>query len=393
MRRDNEKLLYSIIEQLDLPKGAYEKAVERYEDLGDWFNRENSNCREYEPHIFPQGSFRLGTAIRPINQSDEYDIDLACKLRKGISENTHTQAELKNIIGEELEHYKVARNIQSQLESKHRCWRLNYADTISFHMDIVPCVPKNENVTGDLVYSIEEHNNATMEFSESIAAETIAITDDRESNYRMKPSEWLISNPEGYARWFESRNKPSSIITLSEEARIDDIPEYHHKTPLQRAIQLLKRHRDKMFEDTPDSKPISVIITTLVTQNYKGEVTVEGALNNALRCLNDFAMSGATEVKNPVNPEENFADKWLDDNYKHLNLKESFVQWTVQAGRDFNVYLVGQNLVEMKESISDNLSVELSLELLNGSLGTVTATEPILLTNVDSKPWAKLVEE
>jgi hypothetical protein len=35
------------------------------------------------------------------------------------------------------------------------------------------------------------------------------------------------------------------------------------KTPLQQAVQILKRHRDMMFADDPEHKPISVIITTL----------------------------------------------------------------------------------------------------------------------------------
>ena len=35
------------------------------------------------------------------------------------------------------------------------------------------------------------------------------------------------------------------------------------RAPLQRAIQLLKRHRDVMFADNPEVEPISMILTNL----------------------------------------------------------------------------------------------------------------------------------
>jgi hypothetical protein len=37
-------------------------------------------------------------------------------------------------------------------------------------------------------------------------------------------------------------------------------------------------HRDRMFENDPDGKPISVIITTLAARAYGGETDVYSAL-------------------------------------------------------------------------------------------------------------------
>ena len=90
-QRNNEQLLNELVETLDLPDSAYEKAVKRYDDIGNWFGRPESSCVDNEPHIFPQGSFRLGIAIRPISGKEEYDLDLACNLRKGVSPQTHSQ--------------------------------------------------------------------------------------------------------------------------------------------------------------------------------------------------------------------------------------------------------------------------------------------------------------
>lgn len=41
--------------------------------------RPESSYSEFEPHFF-QGSFRLGTAIKPLNENEMYDLDLACNL-------------------------------------------------------------------------------------------------------------------------------------------------------------------------------------------------------------------------------------------------------------------------------------------------------------------------
>ena len=46
-------------------------------------------------------------------------------------------------------------------------------------------------------------------------------------------------------------------------AAVEDVPTYELKTPLQRAVQLLTRHRDVMFADNPDVAPISMILTNL----------------------------------------------------------------------------------------------------------------------------------
>ena len=112
------KLLEQLTQSLELPESAYDKAVKRYEDLGAWFDREGSKLQYNKPNIFPQGSFRLGTAIKPINEAESYDLDLACNVRKGISSSTHSQQQLKHIVGEEIEAYRIARQIQAKKVEK-----------------------------------------------------------------------------------------------------------------------------------------------------------------------------------------------------------------------------------------------------------------------------------
>lgn len=95
-REQKELILKEMIESLDLPESAYDRAIKRYEDLGEWFNRDESSLKDNEVHIFPQGSFMLGTTIRPLNEEEEYDLDLACKLRARVTKRSHSQESLKN---------------------------------------------------------------------------------------------------------------------------------------------------------------------------------------------------------------------------------------------------------------------------------------------------------
>src|SRR6266850_7912330 len=98
------RITEEIVASVEIPESAYEKAEARYKDLGEWFGRPEAQCAEYDPHIFPQGSFRLGTVVR----SEEYDLDFGCRLLRGISKSTHTQKELKALVGADIEEYRKA---------------------------------------------------------------------------------------------------------------------------------------------------------------------------------------------------------------------------------------------------------------------------------------------
>jgi len=311
-----QRILESMIERLELPDSAYEKAKERYDDIGEWLGRNESLCVGYNPHIFPQGSFRLGTAVRPLDEKEEYDLDLACKLRTGFTKALFTQEALKKLIGQEIESYRIARGIKVPKEEKHRCWRLDYQDDLSFHMDTVPCIPE-EKLRQNLILESMKRSGIHETLAGLIAQDSVSITDDRHPRYRQICSDWNVSNPQGYALWFESRMKQGLCENrFFAKGQVDDIPLYKRKTPLQRAIQLLKRHRNLMFKNNDDAKPISIIITTLAARAYQGELDIESALTNILSQMGNFVNSKNPRVPNPVNPQEDFADRWSMPQYK-----------------------------------------------------------------------------
>ncbi len=383
----------NMVKLLELPDSAYDKARKRYEDLGEWFDRDESAVSENEPHIFPQGSFRLGTAIRPLDESEEYDLDLACKLREGISKDSHTQETLKKLIGIELEAYRKARGIKSELEPKHRCWRLEYQDDLSFHMDIVPCIPADENRRKAILESIRK--TGLDEFVAGSASQTtISITDDRHEGYKHICDDWNISNPEGYAKWFEYRMNPQQTRILLEKAQVDDVPLFKKKTPLQRVIQILKRHRDNWSKDNPDSKPISIIITTLAARAYNGETDIVAALGNVLEKMGGLVNPSRPRVPNPVDPEEDFADRWYRTDCLHLRLEEHFNAWLLQARTDFQHITSTTDTEFLCEQIEEKFSLRVNESELKKQLGISIASVNIITPKThtidrqdSARPW------
>jgi hypothetical protein len=122
-------------------------------------------------------------------------------------------------------------------------------------------------------------------------------------------------------------------MLLEAKANIAQIPEYRTKTPLQSAVQILKRHRDMRFSESPESKPSSIVITTLAAHAYQHETSVSGALLSILSRMEQFIERRDTGywIANPSDLRENFADRWRAE----PELKDAFYDWLETARVDF----------------------------------------------------------
>lgn len=317
-------LLEQIIRDVDITETQFKNAERAYRSVGEWLNADNSPLRAYSPDVFPQGSMRLGTVVKPRPEKEEFDVDFVCELKLG---NGLTRESLRKIVGERLKEHD---GYKDNVEPKHRCWRLNYADTAQFHLDIVPAIPDTATRTAPP--------------ADITGPDAILITDDR-------INEWLHSNPKGFAAWFEGR-----IVVRLEEIRksmalasVADIPYHKRKTPLQKAIQILKRHRDEKYGNS-GKKPTSIIITTLAALAYQGESDLLAALDTIVNHIEDHIRNenGRAAVRNPTNFQENFADKWANDPVLVRNFKD----WIDDAKRfvgSLQSYEKPQQLMEQFE--------------------------------------------
>jgi hypothetical protein len=318
--------LERLAEELDVPTSRYEEAQRRYHSVGDWLGREESGLKDYSPEVYVQGSFRLGTPIRPVNDDEHYDIDLVCELSMG--KHDVTQKELKAKLGVEMNLYAKRYSMEPASEGR-RCWTLEYAEGAQFHLDALPAIPDGEGRRKTL-----EARNLNAAWSKT----AVAITDTECETFQRHSQDWPHSNPKGFTEWFRSRMKVVFTerrmeLALEAKANVEDVPAYKVKTPLQQVVQILKRHRDMRFADKPDVKPISVIITTLAAKSYSNQLNVSDALAGILDTMMGHIQlrDGVYWIENPTDPAENFADRWQS----HPDRKDAFFEWVKFAREDF----------------------------------------------------------
>ncbi len=386
----------ALVEALEIPDSAYEAAADRYRDLGEWLHDEaKAKSALFDPEVRSQGSFRLGTANRPWKR-ESYDLDFGCTFKRGVEKTDFTQEQVKRLLGSDLEAYRRERGIHDELEEKHRCWRLNYQDRLLFHMDVVPSIPHDE-VTRRQLQGSMTNTGFDIRLAHEVSEFAVAITDDRHLQYRRLTADWLVSNAEGYALWFEWRVRQAqevmkSIIMNRGVASIADLPTYKWKTPLQQCVQVLKRHRDVMFENDSDIKPPSIILTTLAARAYEGEADLQAALGNILANMEGFVNTTYPRVPNPVNPSEDFADRWATKEGRELQLEQNFWLWLAQARSDFAIITSSGSTDVIAEQASQKYGVHLDQQTLDGLVNVVPSVSapvrPYKITQAP-KPWCR----
>lgn len=353
---ESDNTLVALLSELDLPDRAYELAERRYKDLGAWIRRPGSSLEPYDAHIFVQGSFAFGTAVQPVNDDDEYDLDFTCKLRKGVSRDTHTQEQIKSLVGDELRAYREARQIAKPLVAKNRCWRLGYKDELAFHMDVVPGMRADTARRVELQTRMEQAGVASALAVEA-ARRALWVTDLQDLDFNRISQDWPSSNPGGYQLWFQAQMRGAEQNGVV-RAQVDPLPVYRSKTPLQHCVQLMKRHRDVMFKGRCEMKPASIIITTIAARTYNASESLSQAIQRTLRALDELRRSGTGVVLNPINPNENFADRWARPELQHLRLKANFHAWIEQASRDFEEFLANSPSQRLVETAQDAFQVD-----------------------------------
>lgn len=274
-----DDLLHRLCIGLQLSPTDYKLAVDHYEAIGRYLQAEGSPITKHNPDIYPQGSLRIGTTVKPHGQQ-EYDLDLVCEMT-GLDWKT-----CDNPVGllDDIENWlKANGTYEDKVERMNRCIRVNYKH--KFHLDILPACPDDE--TGHCC----------------------VVVPDR------KLDDWKASNPRGYADWFEGIAKTSEFEVYFKA--IEPMPNQEPlelKPPLKRAVQLIKRYRDiKLGYDSKAA--ISIILTTLSAENYFGQKSVNETLLGILEGIVVKLPSDGSilEVKNPKNDDEKFSERWEAD--------------------------------------------------------------------------------
>lgn len=384
-----EEILKEIFDKLDISQTMHDNATEKYKNIAKVLEDNGLDAS-----IYPQGSFSIGTVIRPYKEGKDrdYDLDFVCQIRG--TKDDFEPKEIKDSVGDIL---KKDGRYSPKLKEYDRCWTIEYADIsdgVGFNIDIVPSTSETQNYINFLISRGIEINKAEK---------AIAITHKENNEFS-----WISTNPAAYAEWFNEKNKNAfkhyiykQKSNIFNEYRmlygsIEEVPDYKVKTPLQRVIQILKRHRDIYYDrgKANNFKPASIIITTLLAEisNFSdGTEEIFEFLNFAvveLRSMeNYFLKSNAPnlskilssmiskvgednwEMKNPVNPEDNLLDCW--DN----KTATMFFKWLEEVKEDLLDTTISREYIENK--VTSSLAVNLKN---SKSEHIIRKVEPV-------KPW------
>lgn len=90
-----------LAEELAVPQDRIDQAERRYKDLGEFLHRDESKVRAYDPDVYIQGSFALGTPIKPTSKDEDYDLDIVVSFRS-LTKAQISQADLRALLLAEL---------------------------------------------------------------------------------------------------------------------------------------------------------------------------------------------------------------------------------------------------------------------------------------------------
>lgn len=346
--RQNDIL--DIIKNLDISPTMYRNAIEKYNHLTTYLEQHG-----YAVMMYPQGSFALGTVVRPIHKGDNASYDLDFIYQVSSPKKSITPKELRDEVEAVL---RDSHLYDDRLVVNDECFTIEYADIggIGFSIDIVPATAEDE---------VKKLQLKSESSHPELIDDSIAIPKSENNRYS-----WLTNNPKGYRNWFTHINGPYAALNRDEVRKtifaqntslynsVEDVPSDLERSPVQRVIQILKYHRNVYYSKLPggkDLKPISAIIGTLVAQIAEKQSPTMGTFDllqcvlSELRIYSEHLTSEQSVFKqahpgkelltregrnwvlrNPANPEDNLADSWNQNS----RIAPTFFKWLTCAYAD-----------------------------------------------------------
>ncbi len=258
-------------EEVNLNKTRFDRLTQSVDAVGQFL----SNLESYEG-IQPQGSYALGTIIKPVRKGQEFDADLSLQMRY------QARKQPKDYINDLYEYFKTNGTYKDKVRRKTRCIYLDYKG--DFHLDIVPSLK---------------------------SANTIYIC-----NYETNSFE--ETDGTGYRDWFNTQNKQTNGM-------------------LKKVTRILKYLRDHKRNFTAKSILLTTLIGRAAEEtNGKGFESLPEALKTVVNHINDFlqANSKMPRIANPAFPSEDFNRHW--DQAKYDNFRKKFNDLTVNINEAYN---------------------------------------------------------
>ena len=297
-----DMLLADVAIRVQLSRTDYNKAVDRYQTINDWIERDGSPLEDRVRVFYAQGSMAVGATIASKLKTDEFDIDVVAQLDlpEYVSPHEPLDLLLKAIKG------KPGSRYYGMTERRTRCVTVDYSDDM--HIDVTPVIRR---------WSTPERESWLFH--------------DRPEAPK-EPSKKLIANPYGFAEWFKANTPPDQDfadifekraaeyeqLILAEKA--DSEPVRPQEPPFRKSkavivLQLLKRWRNVQYDARSGRRPPSILIAKLVADaaNHTDRLSEE-LLLQARHMLSEFRRwhdaGHRIYVANPVCEKDVLSDRW-----------------------------------------------------------------------------------
>lgn len=286
-----DHLLARIAIKIQLSPTNYSKAIERYQTINKWIERDDSPMKNLVELFYSQGSMAIGTTIAARNTIDEFDVDTIAEYKHTINSNPKSilDAMYYAIKGEPGARYYETTTRNS------RCITVQYKDQM--HLDVTPMLSKRS----------------------APPREGWICHDSNEAQ------KFIIANPFGFAEWFNQRTSGDKIFAeqfaqmtrkILLEAEIEPVPEQipmYSKSTAAVVLQLLKRWRNVQYSHRNSRQPPSIIMSKLVADNTLSpskSLSCELLRQSKLILTTIQNTNGLLSVVNPVCEEDVLTDRW-----------------------------------------------------------------------------------
>jgi len=287
-----DALLFEIAKRIQLSPTNYRVAVERYQTISEYLDRDGSPLRGLVTRLYPQGSMAVGSVITSKFENDEFDIDVIAELN--ISQNAQPSLVLDTLFnalnGEKGSRY------YGKVERCSRCVKVQYD---GMHLDVTPSI-----------FLPGKQERASIIFHANEA-------EPRNLHYI------VIANPWGFAEWFK-KQMPESVLYLNAMDKmltepVPDAESLNSKAKPLIALQLIKRWRNKVYDLREGRMPPSVMLSCLIAHNAGHRMSLFDELVAQAACLLEYFSTHTEQGKLVTidNPkclgEDIFTDRWPEN--------------------------------------------------------------------------------
>ena len=272
MTKNNQESADFLRDEVNLNQSRLDRLETSVSAVNDYLKNNLTGYQKMER----QGSYALGTLIKPVDDNDEYDADIQIVM------NPNPKWEAKDYVLEINRTLAKNKTYVDKLRLKTRCVTIDYAG--DFHLDVVPRV-----TIGGKHYVCNRIDNKFEE-----------------------------TDGNGYREWFNEKNR----ITGGN---------------LKRVVRLLKYLRDHKNSFTAKSILLTTLAGNTIKASDEGTTavsTVADTLETILSRMDSYLQQhpNMPTIKNPVLPTEDFNRHWDQRRYANFRTRvQSYAQTAKQA--------------------------------------------------------------